>query len=154
MGKANPITHHAKTPPQPRTVPTTPPAEEQVELPIFNTKQLTNEAIDSLQHKVFMECVHLKESRKDPQSDFEGYTTKMQVDGVVGYVFLKTCSACAPKEDTDRTKIVARLRYGMLSDFTLKAMFKNQGTKRMVPLTPIARKLAAEAETEGPSTIN
>jgi hypothetical protein len=125
-------------------------------LPNFNEEQLTGESIAALKAKVLGECSHLRESRKDLNSDFYGYITKVSLNGSdgVGYLILKSCQECASKRDTTNTKVVARLAYSMLSDHTVKAMYKNPGPYNLVPMSERAQKLAAEVAAGGPDTVN
>jgi hypothetical protein len=139
----------------------TPPAYEQppaVPLPIFNTEELSSEAIEREPVKYLITCPHLAESRKDLNSDFYGYFEKHLVvrDGeTIGCAFVKSCHECAATYVPSKNiEVVARVEYEMLSDHTLKAKLKNPGALRMVPTSDHGKKLAAEAAAEGPSTIH
>jgi hypothetical protein len=130
------------------------------DLPIFNTEQLTKEATDALVKNFSCysaTCDHIEESLQNPDSDFYGYFEKVEVrheDEIVVYVLAKSCAACATK-DTANNTTVARIAYSLLSDHTIKAMLKNQGTERkMVPRSTYGKKLATEAAAEGPDSIN
>lgn len=110
-----------------------------------------------------MECKHLKESRKSLDTDFYGYFEKYLVVAAngetAGCFFVKQCHECAVNtrelKHTREFKLVARAIYMCLSEHTTKAMNKNLGTGyRIVSVSDRAKRLAEEAEAEGPDTIN